>query len=267
MLHAETIDGTPRLAVDRCGDSGPLVIFLHGIGGQRSNWTQQLAALSPGFTAVAWDARGYGDSEDYGSALDFGDFSADLLRVMTYYGAQQCHLVGLSMGGRIALDFYGRHPQRVLSLVLADTSVNSGDAVDPAKIEEFLALRLAPLQNGKEPADIAPQVVESLVGLNTPPAVRATLQESLASLHKESYMKTLACVTRYQGFPAFEAVAVPTLVVAGREDKIARPEIVEAMAAGIPGSELVWIENAGHVSNVEQPAAFNAALLDFLARN
>ncbi len=264
-LVTERVDGKPALAVDRCGDAGELVLFLHGIGGNRSNWRLQLPEVGKRFRAVAWDARGYGDSDDYAGDLEFAAFSEDLQRVLQFYGAQRAHLVGLSMGGRIALDFYGRFPEQVQSLTLADTSVNSDDAVDEAKIEQFLSLRLEPLQQGQTPADIAPQVAESLVGEHSSAAHRAELEDSLAALHTDAYMKTLRCVTRYTDFPPFAAVAVPTLVIAGREDRIARPELIDAMAAAIPGATLAWVENAGHVSNLEQAASFNTALLDFLA--
>src|SRR5690606_35205534 len=114
------VPGSPRLAYDAAG-RGECVVFLHGIGGNRSNWTGQLAALAPRYRAVAWDARGYGASDDYEGALDFADFSTDLGRLLDHLAAPAAHLVGLSMGGRIALDFYERAPARVKSLVLCDT--------------------------------------------------------------------------------------------------------------------------------------------------
>ena len=114
------IGPAPRIAVEHTG-AGPLVVFLHGIGGNRNNWRDQLPALAQGLHACAWDARGYGDSDDYEGALDFADFSRDLERVLDHFGAAAAHVVGLSMGGLIAQDFYRRHPGRVLSLVLAGT--------------------------------------------------------------------------------------------------------------------------------------------------
>ena len=83
--------------VDREGE-GPLLILLHGIGGNRSNWRAQLPDLSKTFHCVAWDARGYGDSDDYEGPLDFEDFAHDLLRVIDHFDAERAHLCGLSMG-------------------------------------------------------------------------------------------------------------------------------------------------------------------------
>ena len=94
----DIIPGSPRIAVDHEG-TGPLSIFLHGIGGNRTNWHDQLAVVGAHFHAVAWDARGYGASDDYDGALDFGDFAVDLARVIDHFGVARAHLVGLSMGG------------------------------------------------------------------------------------------------------------------------------------------------------------------------
>lgn len=258
------VPGEPELTLSCCGESGPVVLFLHGIGGNRSNWEPQLRHLGQRYRAVAADARGYGESDDYSGALSFSHFSDDICRILDVLDVQQAHLVGLSMGGRVALDYYGRFPKRVSSLTLADTSVGSADAQDPKKIDEFLALRLAPLQSGKTPVDIASTAVQPLLGESSAPQVKEQLLASLCALHKDSYMKTLTCVTRYHNFPAFESVSVPTLVIGGSEDKIARPEMVSAVAKAIPGARQVQIDRAGHISNLDQPEVFNRALQQFL---
>lgn len=151
------------------------MLFLHGIGGNRRNWDRQLEAFSGCFRAAAWDARGYGNSEDYEGPLDFADFWRDLERVLDHLAAQRAHLVGLSMGGRIARDFALQRPHRVASLTLANSSPGF-DALSPEAADAYLAARR------------------------------------------------------------------------------------------IPGAELVEIQGAGHLSNIEQPGRFNEAVLAFLAR-
>lgn len=178
------IEPRPRIAVDVEG-RGPLLVFLHGIGGNRSNWRDQLPVFAADFTAIAWDARGYGDSEDDDGPLDFGDFSDDLLRVLDHFGAARAHLCGLSMGGRIAQDFHDRHPGRVASLTLCDTQ--PGLAQMPVeKRREFIRLRQEPLRAGKRPADIAPEVARSLVGPRAVPGAFERLVESMTALHANS---------------------------------------------------------------------------------
>jgi 3-oxoadipate enol-lactonase len=251
----------PHIALDVIGQ-GPLVVFLHGIGGNRTNWRRQLPVFAERFTAAAWDARGYGDSDDYPGPLDFADFSKDLLRVLDYFGAEKAHLVGLSMGGRIALDFYGRYPDRVRSLVLADTSV--GRRSTPEEVEEFLRVRRQPLLDGKTPAEIAPEVAKTLTGPSTPPDKLALILESLSALRTQSYLKTLEAVTHYAAFPALGSVKVPCLVLVGAEDRLVPLQLAQAMAGAIPGAQLVVLERTAHMSNIESPEAFSAAVLSFL---
>lgn len=259
----EHIGPAPRIAVDRVGD-GPLVVFMHGIGGNRTNWHDQLPAFGAHFHAVAWDARGYGLSDDYEGPLHYADFCADLLRVLDHFDARRAHLVGLSMGGLIAQDFYGRHPERVASLVLVDTRPGYEAGFDPQAREEFLRLRLKPLQEGKTPKDIAPSVARTLVGPKAPASVFQRLVDSMAALHKESYIKAIEA--RGGWTPVFDPakVTVPTLVVVGSDDRLTPPDMHRAIADAIPGAVLRIIPDAGHLSNIEQPEAFNEIVLSFL---
>jgi 3-oxoadipate enol-lactonase len=256
------IEPRPRIAVDVQG-SGPLLLFLHGIGGNRSNWRGQLPVFSGEFTAAAWDARGYGRSDDYDGPLDFADFSADLLRVIDHFGAERAHLCGLSMGGRIAMDFHDRHPERVASLTLCDTQ--PGLAQMPAeKRREFIRLRQEPLRAGKTPAEIAPDVARSLVGPKASSAALQLLIDSMAALHTGSYLKTIEASFLYERAPKLESIRVPTHIVVGADDRLTPPELARGMAARIAGAALTIIPEAGHLSNLEQPERFNAAVLDFL---
>ena len=260
------IEGTPRLALDRAG-SGPLVFFLHGIGGNRTNWTAQIEALRDSFHAVAWDARGYGGSDDYEGALDFGDFARDALRVLDRFEAERAHLVGLSMGGRIAQDFHARFPDRVATLVLCDTRADFQESMTPEQRAEFIRLRQAPLKAGKEPRDIADALVESLVAPGADDRARRQLWESIAALHKDSYLKTIEASLSFDRSAEIDRISVPTLLIYGEHDRLTPPAIGRALHERIAGSEFVEIEGAGHLTNIERPEAFNEALLAFLARH
>lgn len=262
-LQTLRIGAAPALCVDRAGD-GPLLLFLHGIGGNRANWTRQVRHFGRDYHAVAPDARGYGDSENGPGALRMADLSDDVIRIADHFGSDRVHLVGLSMGGRIALDVWRRFPERVASLTLADTSAGSKETQDPARIEAFLATRRAPLLAGRTPAQLAPTLVEQIAGPNIDTAEKAELTASLAALRTDSYLATLEMVTRFVNFPDFASIAAPTLVIVGGEDRIAPPHIARAMAAAIPNARFELIEGAGHISNVEAPDAFNRALGTFL---
>jgi len=263
-ISTETILENPAIAIDRAGE-GELVVFMHGIGGNRSNWTEQVELCGDHFHAVAWDARGYGGSDDYDGPLDFGDFAADLLRLLDHFGVNKAHLVGLSMGGRIAQDFYARHSDRVASLVLVATFTGF-HKFSEAERKKFIDLRKKPLIEGKEPKDIAPIVAKTLVGPNATSEQYQRLVASMAALHKESYIKTVEATTMYDRDADLDAIAVPTMLVFGEYDSLTTKELGEEMAGRIKGSEYVLVENAGHLVNLEQPDAFNEAVLGFLKR-
>jgi pimeloyl-ACP methyl ester carboxylesterase len=178
-MSVDLIGPEPKIAVKRAGE-GPLLLLFHGIGGSKENWNSQLDVFSTGFKAGAWDARGYGDSQDYPGPCDFDDFARDVLKVVDFYGRRKAHLMGLSMGGRIAQRFYFMFPERVASLTLCDTQMTFQQRSD-ADREAFLAARQAPLLAGKTPRDIAPAVVKSLVGPN---ATAEAIQICIDSMNK-----------------------------------------------------------------------------------
>jgi 3-oxoadipate enol-lactonase len=259
------VPGVPRIAYREAGRGAP-VIFMHGIGGNSRNWAEQMPAVADHFHAIAWDARGYGDSEDYEGELRFPTFGHDLSRLLDHLEVPAAHLVGLSMGGRIALDFYEQSPSRVLSLSLVDTFAGYDDSFTPAAREKFIELRRKPLLEGKEPRDIAPVVAQTLVSSRASPAHIAALIDSMSRLHKFSYIKTIEAMTRYERVADLSKVHVPTLVVVGDQDRLTPPSVAREMTTAIAGAELAIIRNAGHLANIEQPALFNAILLDFLLR-
>ena len=260
--QTQFVPGKPRIACDVQG-RGSCAVFMHGIGGNRTNWHDQLPVFAAHFTAIAWDARGYGESDDYEGPLDFADFSADLLRLLDHFRADRAHLVGLSMGGRIAMDFYERHPERVATLTLCDTRAGLG-SMTPEQRKEFIRLRQEPLLAGKEPKDIAPAVARTLVSARAVPGSFERLVASMTALHKESYLKSISASIGYARVADLEKFRVPTHVVVGADDTLTPPEVSREMARRIPGAELTIVEEAGHLSNIEQPQRFNSAVLRFL---
>jgi 3-oxoadipate enol-lactonase len=229
------------------------VLFLHGIGGHRQHWFSQVEYLKSSFRAAAWDARGYGDSDDYEGSLQFQDFVSDVIRVLDHFQAPKAHLVGLSMGGRIAREVALRHPGRLLSLTLANTSPGF-DALSPEQVRRFV----------EERRNRTPESMKALLGSQADPAAYDALLESFGALHRESYLKTLeASVSQDRAAPV-ENIRVRTLVVTGTEDRVYPAPIAQDMARRIPGARLVELEGCGHLSNLEQPERFNRLLMEFL---
>lgn len=260
------VPGVPRIAYRRAG-AGPPLVFLHGIGGNHDQWADQQAALGDAYTTIAWDARGYGASDDYAGELDFTEFSDDLERLLDHLGIGRAHLVGLSMGARILLDFAPRHPDRIATLTLADFFFGFDEALTPDKQAEFIALRQKPLREGKTPAEIAGPLLDSLMAPGASRAARARMTASIEALHVESYLKTIAATLRYNRGANLGSIAVPVQMIYGREDRLTPPSIGEAALTQLPDARLDVIEGAGHLSNVETPDAFNAILLRFLAQH
>lgn len=263
--HTAHVPGTPSLAYDHAG-SGTAVVMLHGIGGNRRNWHGQLEVLAAGHHAIAWDARGYGDSDDYDGPLDFADFSHDLKRLLDHVGAARAHLCGLSMGGRIVLDFYERYPERVRSLILADTFPGFDSAFTREGRERFVRERREPLLAGRTLADIAPAVARSLVSPKASPAVVQELVDSMCMLHTDSYLKTIEAMTMYVPVTDVSRIQVPVQIIVGADDKLTPPSVSRKMAEAIPKARLLVLEDTGHLSNLEQPQAFNDCVLGFLSR-
>jgi 3-oxoadipate enol-lactonase len=262
-IKTERILENPKICVDYAGE-GELLVLMHGIGGNRSNWTEQVEAFAPHFKTVAWDARGYGDSDDYDGPLDFEDFSRDLLALLDHFKVDRAHICGLSMGGRIAQDFYRMYPARVKSMVLVATFAGFKRLSEPER-QRFVELRLKPLkEGGKEPKDIAPVVAKTLVGPGAAPAHYDRLVASMERLHKASYIKTIEASTAHEKALALNTVTVPTQLIFGEFDTLTPPEVGRNMADQISGSVYTEIPNSGHLINIEQAEQFNKITLDFL---
>lgn len=259
----EFVPGAPRIAYEHAGAGAP-VVFMHGIGGNRTNWRRQLAAVADRWHGIAWDARGYGDSDDYEGPLDFRAFARDLERLLDHLGAERAHLCGLSMGGRIALDFWEVCPERCAGFVLCDTFPGFDASFTREGRERFVNERRQPLLDGKTVADIAPAVAATLVAKDADPAAVAELEASMCALHQEAYIKTIEAMTMYEPVTDVSTIDRPVQIIVGAEDKLTPPSISHAMADAIPGARLTVIEGAGHLSNIERPAAFNDCLRGFL---
>jgi 3-oxoadipate enol-lactonase len=236
---------------------------MHGIGGNRSNWDDQMPAFADRFSCVAWDARGYGQSDDYEGVLRFDEFVEDVLRVLDHFDVGKAHLVGLSMGGRIAMRAALVHPSRVASLTLVDTHEGFA-SFSPEQRQAFVESRRAPLLAGKEPADIAEAVARGLVSANAQPAHLQRLIDSISALHKASYIKSLQATVEQVSIGDLAAIATPAHFIVGAEDRLTPVAMHYEMAARMAGAPVTVLAGAGHLSNIERADEFNAAALQWL---
>lgn len=269
MAHALTIktemietDGEPTLAVDTAG-AGELMLFLHGIGGNRANWHSQLNGLSLAYQTAALDFRGYGKSELGEQEVDVANQLEDILRVMAHFKAETVHLVGLSYGSWLAACFAQTHPDKIKTLTLCAGSTGMSEASDEER-KRFEELRLKPMEAGQTPAEIAPAVVEALSGPESTAESRQSLHDSMVSIPRETYVAALRCFLNPPYKINFEAFDFPTLFIAGEHDRLASPAEMGGVAKRVPNSELAVIPGAGHLINIEKPSAFNLELSTWL---
>ncbi len=241
------------------------LLFLHGIGGGHHAWDRQLPYFAErGYAAHAWDQPGYGHSplvEPY----DLEQVAAAARRLIESLTDGPVVLVGHSMGGFVAQEVHARYPELVKGLVLAFTSAAFGGS-STAFARQFIAARTEPLDAGKTMAELAADLMPTMRGAKSEPEGLAHAQRIMSGVPAETYRKAVQLLTTFDRRAELARIAVPTLVVAGSDDRTAPPAVMERMAKAIPGAEYVLLEGCGHLGPMDQPDAFNAVLEDFLKR-
>lgn len=238
------------------------LLFLHGVGGSSAAWDRQLPYFAArGYRARAWNQPGYG-----GAALvepyDLEQIAAALVREI---GGAPAILVGHSMGGFIAQEAYARFPECVRALVLCFTSAAFGGAgSDFAR--QFIAARIDPLDAGKSMPEVAARVIPAMRGARSAPDGVALAQRLMGAVPAQTYREAVRLLTTFDRKDHLGRIHVPTLVLAGSDDRVAPAAVMERMARKIPGAEYVLLEGCGHLGPMDQPDPFNAALAGFLER-
>jgi pimeloyl-ACP methyl ester carboxylesterase len=276
-------DGSPDIAYDCTRSVGghgkveTLLLFLHGIGGNRSNWSEQLEYLSSqigegsvprGLQVAAIDLRGYGDSGLGESQSTIDDYCNDIYRVNQHFGAKKLILCGLSYGAWIATSFALKHPQMLSALVLSGGCTGMSEA-SVAEREAFRSSRQIPLDQGQVPADFAPSVVEILAGPQATDSMRKRLTDSMAAISVDTYRDALTCFTNPDGPFDFASLSIPVLMMTGEHDRLAPPDEIRSVAHRISQQSMAsvryeTIAAAGHLCNIEQPDQYNRLLLEFI---
>lgn len=239
---------------------GPALLLLHGLNGSSASWDAQHEALGARFRVIAWDAPGYGRSDLLEPVADAYADAANLL--LEALGVRRAAVLGHSMGGVVAGRLAHRHPERIDRLVLSCTHWGlarpAGEAFPPAyqrRLEE--RRRLADDEYGRErarrmlPADAAPDVAARVAAI-----ARDVREEGLA----RAIRMELDCDNR----AALAALAMPILLIDADRDPVLKPERAEALAALLPRARRVTLRGIGHAPYLEDPRAFNAALVAFL---
>jgi pimeloyl-ACP methyl ester carboxylesterase len=255
--------GNARIGYDDIGQGLP-VVFLHAFPLNRTMWSPQTSALAADWRCLAIDARGFGDSSAT-PPYDVNRHADDVTAVLDLVGVRSAVIVGISMGGYVAFALWRRSAHRVRALVLADTRA-AGDTLDGRERRRDLI----ELARSRGAAAVAEKQVIGLLGKTTR-ARHPDLVRSVQMMAEQGSIDGIvgvleALMARPDSTATLPTISVPTLVIVGDEDVLAPPKEARAMQASIPGSRLEVIAEAGHLSSVERPAAFNAVLSEFLGR-
>ena len=242
--------------------TGPPILFLHGIGGGAAAFRPQLAHFGQRYRALAWEAPGYAGSVPL-PLVTIAGLAAALGGFIRALELERPILVGHSLGGMIVQRLLAEAPHIARAVVLSQTSAAFGSR-DPAWAERFVADRLAPLDAGRTMHDLAASAVDELMAPGADPAGRAAAEACYAATPESTYRDMVLAMPGFDEREALTRIAVPTLVLAGLEDRAAPVAGCEKMAGRIPGARLHVLPGVGHLAHAEQPAAFNAALDAFL---
>ena len=250
--------GHAAIGVDETGtgDAVP-ILFLHGVGSDKSVWAPQLAHFGAKRRSVALDYPGYGDSDPAAAGTTRDDFAAAILGAMDRLGIERAHVCGLSLGGVIAIAMYAAAPTRCVSLVLADSF-----AVHP----EGRAIYDRSIAASADMRALAKGRADALLAQPADATVRSEVIDTMAKIDPAAFRIGAEAVWLADQRDRAAAIRVPTLVVCGTEDSITPPTLSEELARIIPGARYERIERAGHLTNIERPDEFNAGVETFIER-
>lgn len=257
VRHVE-VNGV-RLAYDDVGE-GPAILFIHGFMLDRTMWRSQVAALE-GWRRIAPDLRGHGMSETPEHGYSMATYADDLAALLDALDVRRVVLCGLSMGGYIAFEFLRRHRERVAALVIMDARA---EADSPERRTRRNVMIARALDSGSKV--LAHELAPKLLAENATDEMKSELPAMMERTPINGIIGALEAMRdRPDSTPLLRTlVNVPTLLLIGEYDARTPRGSMQAMAERIPGARFDIVPGAGHVAPLENPAALNARLREFL---
>jgi 3-oxoadipate enol-lactonase len=250
--------GGSAIGVDEAGGRGAIpIVFLHGVGSDKSVWRPQLDQFATTRRALAVDYPGYGESDPAPAGATRDDFAAAVLAAMDALEIERAHVCGLSLGGVIAIAMHHAAPRRCASLILADTFAVHPDGVAIYERSIAASEQMSELAAARTPVLLAPGASEDL---------HQEVRETMAGIDPEAFRIGAEAVWLADQSDRVALIEVPTLVLVGEQDRVTSPELSQALADAIAGAEYLVLAGAGHLANIERPGDFNAAVESFLER-
>ncbi|MFI7316874.1 alpha/beta fold hydrolase [Streptomyces venezuelae] len=263
-MSTVTVNGATLHFDDIGPRTGLPVLLIHGHPFNRSLWSPQATALADaGYRVITPDLRGYGDSSVSDGPVYLGDFADDLAGILDHLGVERAVIGGVSMGGQIAMEMQRSHPGRVWALLLSDTSA-------PAETPEGKAFRnrLADRLLAEGMGGYADEVIDKMLAAYNVTAMPEVAARVLHMMRATDPRGAAAALRGRAERPDYRdtlaATRCPVLIVVGADDVYTPLADAETLHQLVPHATLHVVEQAGHLPGAEQPAHFNAALLDFL---
>jgi len=252
--------GGLQIAYTEKGSGAPIVL-LHGALSDSRAW-KKISELSENYHVVAWDAPGCGRSSDPPEPYSLTDYAECLASLIEHLELDRPHILGLSFGGGLALEFYRIYPKVARSLILVSAYAGWAGSLPAREVEERL-------QNGLKQSEMPPeQVVKTWLSTLftdlTPADVIKETEEIMSGFHPAGMRTMLHAFAKADLNSVLPGINVPTLLVYGDADQRSPLHIAQKLHSGIPSSKLVVIEGVGHVVNAEASEKFNAIVQEFL---
>ena len=235
--------------LDQGRRDGRPIVFINALGCDLRIWTEVAEILAPEFRVITYDKRGHGLSESGPDKCEMADYASDLMGLLDSVGVGRATIVGLSIGGVIAQEFYRQRPDRVAALVLCDTAAKIGT-------DESWDQRIAQVERGGV-EEIADSVLERWFTADfraSRAAELAGIRAMLTRTPRQGYLAACGALKRADLRPYAGRIEAPTLCLVGDEDGSTPVALVKETAALIAGSRFEIIEGAGHLPNVEKPS-------------
>ena len=248
-----------EIAYERAGE-GPPIVFVHGAACDARAWRPQLASLRDEFTVAAWDEPGAGRSSDVPAGFGLGDYADCLAAVIDALALGPAHVAGLSWGGTVALELYRSHPQRVATLILADTYAGWKGSLPEHEVRSRIRGVREMVAAGVERFD---PTLPGLFASEPAEEVLVLMAEMAAGVRPQSMSTALEIMAAVDQRDLLPHIAVPVLLIWGEQDARSPPSVARQFEQAIPDASLVMIPGAGHVSNLERPERFDGAVRAF----
>ncbi|MGN4946217.1 alpha/beta fold hydrolase [Bacillus cereus group sp. MYBK104-1] len=236
--------------------SGPVILFLHGLGGNANNWLYQRQYFKGKWTVISLDLPGHGKSE--GLEINFKEYVNVLYKLCKYLKLQKVVICGLSKGARVGIDFAIQYPDFVSSLII----VNAFPYLEPEdrkkRLEVYDLLSLH--DNGKKWADT---LLEEMGVASNEVIVRGFYQ-SLQSINPVHIQRLFAELVDYDQRPLLLNISCSTLIIRGENDDFVPEKYVREFERRLKNTTFIEFKNSGHLPYLEQPSSFNMTVEKFL---